>query len=68
MRVCPVQLKAWRSEHDRTGLVLNPNSKSIFQRFFGGMAELAEERPFHVLEVSYEARGTSYICNLRAVP
>lgn len=51
VRMCLVQLKAWRSEQNRTGLVLNPSLKSIFQRFFGGMAGLAEEQPFHVLEV-----------------
>ncbi|CAM9941060.1 unnamed protein product [Ectocarpus sp. 4 AP-2014] len=56
------QLKAWRSEQNRTGLVLNPRLKSIFQRFFGGMAGLAEEQPFHVLETgSWQGESASWI-------
>ncbi|CAM9672474.1 unnamed protein product [Ectocarpus sp. 6 AP-2014] len=56
------KLKAWRSEQNRTGLVLNPSLKSIFQRFFGGMAGLAEEQPFHVLETgSWQGESASWI-------
>ncbi|CAN0219013.1 unnamed protein product, partial [Ectocarpus sp. 8 AP-2014] len=42
--------------------VLNPSLKSIFQRFFGGMAGLAEEQPFHVLETgSWQGESASWI-------
>ncbi|CAM9567726.1 unnamed protein product [Ectocarpus fasciculatus] len=56
------KLKAWRSEQNRTGLVLNPSLKRIFQSFFGRMAGLAEEQPFHVLETgSWQGASASWI-------